>query len=67
MTTSAQKPRTKSAQISLRIPPALRPVVAQAAAIQNISIQQFIYEHGYEAARKVVEKHDLRHPRSEQP
>ena len=40
MTTSVQKRDIKSAQISLRIPSALRPVLAQAAALQNMSVSR---------------------------
>jgi uncharacterized protein (DUF1778 family) len=67
MTTSAQNPLSKSAQISLRIPLALRPLLAQAAAIQNVSVSRFVYEHGFEAARQVVEKHELKQKDTNQP
>ena len=67
MTTATQNPRRKSAQISLRIPLALRALLAQAAAIQKISVNRFIAEHGHEAAWQVVEKHELEQTDSNQP
>ena len=67
MTTSTKKPRSNSAQISLRIPLELRPLIAQAAAIQKISVNRFIYEHGYEAARQVVEEYELNQSDPHQP
>lgn len=67
MNISAQKPRSNSAQISLRTPLELRPLTAQAAAIQKISINRFIYMHGYEAVRQIVEKYELKQMDSSQP
>jgi uncharacterized protein (DUF1778 family) len=67
MTTSAQNPLNKSAQISLTIPLALRPLLVQAAAIQNVSVSRFVYEHGFEAARQVVEKHELKQTDTNHP
>ena len=66
ITTSAQNPLSKSAQISLRILLALRSLLAQAAAIQKISVARFVAEHGHEAARRVVEKHELEQTDSKQ-
>ena len=67
MITSIKNPNGKSAQISLRIPSEMRSVLAQAAALQNMSISRFIYGCGYEAARQVVDKHNLKHPHQERP
>ena len=67
MTTASTNPNGKSAQISMRIPPEIRPVLAQAAALQNTSIGRFIFEHGYETAQQVVEQHDLKYLHSNQP
>jgi len=67
MTAFPQNPLSKSAQISLRIPLALRPLLAQAAAIQNVSVSRFVFEHGFEAARQIVEKHELKQTDSNQP
>ena len=67
MTTDTQNPHKKSAQISLRIPPELRPLIAQAAATQKISVNRFIAEHCSEAARQVVEEYELNQSDPHQP
>lgn len=67
MTTASTNPNGKSTQISMHIPPEIRPALAQVAALQNTSIGRFIFEHGYEAARQVVEQHDLKYPHSNHP
>lgn len=60
MSTAIKNRHKKSAQISLLIPPELRPLLAQAAALHNIPLSCFIYQQGYEAALQVVEKQDLK-------
>ncbi|TAG32666.1 MAG: DUF1778 domain-containing protein [Polaromonas sp.] len=67
MTGATQNPDSKSAQISLRIPFGLRPLIAQAAAIQKISVNRFIEAHCSEAARQTVEKHALKQSDSRPP
>lgn len=67
MTTSIGKQERKSAQISLRILGALRPLLEQAATPENMSVSRFIVEHGQETARLIAEAHDVNRLHPHQP